>query len=411
MTAVLEQKPSSRASRSHAAPAFSPIRVVEHFQEMERWLPAWESLVRNALEPNVFHEPWMLLPALRQFAAGKIIRLVLCFVPDVKRPFGDPLLVGLFPLEQQRGYKGLPLKVIRIWHHEHSFLGTPLLHKRHAKESLNFFMNWLATDSRSGCLMEFPLLSAEGPVHQHLIDHFQESDRLTLPDLCHTRALWRPRANGEAYIEAALAGKHRRDFKRLEKRLGELGQLRYTEYTIEQDIEGWIQEFLELETRGWKGRGGSAIGLSREQMAFFAEAVRQADVRGQLLLSSLRLNDKSIAMKCSFRAGSGSFAYKIAFDEELARYSPGVLLEMDNIRRLHALPGLEWMDSCAIPDHSMINRLWLDRRTIVNLLISTGRRPGDLAISGLPLLRWIKRKISRCPDGSRPGTLEEESHQ
>jgi hypothetical protein len=109
----------------------------------------------------------------------------------------------------------------------------------------------------------------------------------------------------------------------------------------------------------------------------------------------LFLEGRPIALKCNFLAPPGSFAFKIAFDENYARYSPGVHLEMANIEQVLAQPGLDWMDSCAIPDHFMINRLWTERRTVQTLLISTGRRFGDLAVSLIPLLRWLKRKLVR----------------
>ena len=41
----------------------------------------------------------------------------------------------------------------------------------------------------------------------------------------------------------------------------------------------------------------------------------------------------------------------------------------------------------------MIDRLWLDRRVIFDMVLSTGRRPGDLVVSMLPGLRWFKRKL------------------
>ena len=49
------------------------------------------------------------------------------------------------------------------------------------------------------------------------------------------------------------------------------------------------------------------------------------------------------------------------------------------------------MDSCAVPNHFMINRLWKDQRTIQHLIVSTGRRRGNLLVGLLPLLRAAKR--------------------
>jgi hypothetical protein len=43
----------------------------------------------------------------------------------------------------------------------------------------------------------------------------------------------------------------------------------------------------------------------------------------------------------------------------------------------------------------MINQLWTDRRAIQTLVISTGKRLGDLVVAAIPLLKWGNRRIFR----------------
>jgi hypothetical protein len=119
------------------------------------------------------------------------------------------------------------------------------------------------------------------------------------------------------------------------------------------------------------------------------------------MMLALHVNGRPVANKCNFVAGTGSYAFKIAFDEDYARFSPGTLLELENIRLLHARPEIEWMDSCADPDRTiMVNRLWKDRRTIPYLLVGTGQGRGDFTVSAIPMLRWLNRKL-RCRHPSR----------
>ena len=59
------------------------------------------------------------------------------------------------------------------------------------------------------------------------------------------------------------------------------------------------------------------------------------------------------------------------------------------------------MDSCADAQHAMINRLWPGRRTMATVLFATGRAPGDLVVSLMPLLQWGRRKLTQRP---RPGS-------
>jgi CelD/BcsL family acetyltransferase involved in cellulose biosynthesis len=207
----------------------------------------------------------------------------------------------------------------------------------------------------------------------------------------------RPRADGEAFLGEALSRKGAKELQRLERRLAEAGKLEYAELQDAAEAEQWIADFLELEARGWKGRNASALGSSDPGRLFFKRATHAAARRGRLMLLGLRLAGRWVAMKCNFVSGEGAFAFKIAYDEDYARFSPGTLLELENIRRFHARPELRWMDSCADPDHFMANRLWMDRRRLADLVTTTGRAVGDVMVSSLPLLHWMSRALRRTP--------------
>ena len=75
----------------------------------------------------------------------------------------------------------------------------------------------------------------------------------------------------------------------------------------------------------------------------------------------LRVGERAVAMKCNLIAGPAIFCFKIGHDASLARYSPGIQLELENVELFHRSDAA-WMDSCAQPDNAMINRLWPDRR-------------------------------------------------
>src|SRR5262249_35120001 len=136
---------------------------------LTEFLPAWEDLAANALEPNVFYEPWMMMPALRNLGSEKTLLTVLIFSAD-STLHGTPLLCGLFPLECERGYKGLPVKFLRLWRHKHCFLATPLIRAGYERQTLEKFFDWLATDARSGALLEINMIAGAGPFHQTLTD-------------------------------------------------------------------------------------------------------------------------------------------------------------------------------------------------------------------------------------------------
>ena len=138
------------------------------------------------------------------------------------------------------------------------------------------------------------------------------------------------------------------------------------------DVACWTQDFLELEKRGWKGVAGTALAANPVERQYFEDIVAAGFERGQLQMLGLFLDNKPVALKCNFLTGGGAYVFKPAYDEAYARHSPGALLELDNIELCHGVKPVLWMDSCAAPDAPMWNRLWLDRRPIQSLLISSG---------------------------------------
>lgn len=360
--------------------------VVDDPAALAAHLAAWDELAGEALEPNAFYEPWMLIPAIEAFGRDTELRFV--FV------YADRLLCGMFPLERAPRYRGLPFQHLKLWRHKHCYLGTPLLRRSHAHACLGAFLDWLAADPRGAGAIEWDQVAGDGAFFQVLSEVLQRTRRRSFASQRFSRALLQPRADGEAFIGEALSPKHRKELKRLERRLAELGPIEYTALEPGADPESWIAQFLDLEASGWKSRRASALGASDAGQHFFTRSAAEAARRGRLMMLALKLAGRPIAMKCNFLAEDGAYTFKIAYDEEYARFSPGVLLELDNIRRAHTMPGLRWMDSCASADHFMANRLWLDRRSLVTLITATGRRAAaSLAVSSLPLLYWIARSL------------------
>ncbi len=377
------------------------VEVIKDVEALEAHLPALEKLVEAAIEPNVFYEPWMLTPAIRAFGPGKNLQFVVISTPDPESSGKSPLLCGLFPLEVHTHYNGLakrlPIKTLSMWRHPRCYLCTPLLSARYARDCLSLFFEWLATRTHGCSLMEFGHTNGDGKFAQLLADYFYENANLTCVTDCYTRALFRPSTDALQYVREAVSPKHRRVLRSQEARLAGSGRLEYLTLGPDDDARSWIEQFLKLEASGWKGREGSAFACSEPDRTFFFTAAMEAFRRGQLMMLALHFNGRPIAYKCNFLSGPGSFAFRIAFDEAYARFSPGVLLELENIRQLHERPELRWMDSCADPDHFMKNWLWLDRRTIPTQVVGTGRSSGDLMVAAIPMLRWLNRKLLRRP--------------
>jgi CelD/BcsL family acetyltransferase involved in cellulose biosynthesis len=389
------QKPPARS-----APAGLPkkpamkVVVVRDWAELAHYADAWDALAEAALEPNAFYESWLLRPALETYGRGHDLRVVLVLADLPAGSPHTPLLCGVFPLERRRSYKGLPVSVLALWKYVHCYLCTPLVRAAYARPCLEAFFSWLAHDRGGAPLLELRWVPGEGPFQRLLWELLEAQRQPAVIEDYFSRALLCPRDSAKAYLEETLSGERRRRLRKHEERLAEQGPLEYAELEAGADPGPWLDDFLRLEASGWKGQEGTALGCRDEDRRFFLTVMNEASRRGRLLMLALRLAGRPVALACDLLAGPGSYVYKLAFDEAHAACSPGALLELERLRRVHDRPELRWVDSCNAPGPALLKDLWADRRLVETVLIAPGKAPGHLVLAVLPLLRWLRRKAA-----------------
>lgn len=326
----------------------------------------WDDLAAHASEPNAFMERWFVSAGAAHLAPaqGRVLAV---------RDAG--LLIGLLPLATEPRYGRLPIVHVENWLHYHCFLGGPLLRRGHEAGAWTAILEALDTDPQSRGLLHLTGIVENGPVHRALLEAAKRPC-----DTVHRieRAMLESTLSPTAYYEATVRKKKRKEIKRLQSRLAELGTVTTTRLADRDDLPAWIDTYLALEQSGWKGRAGSALASEPHTAAFFRDALTGAFDAGKLELLRLDLDGKPLAMLVNFLTAPGSFSFKTAFDEEYSRYSPGVLIQLENLAILDN-PAIAWMDSCASADHPMIDSLWGERRAIVRLT--------------LPLAGWHSRAL------------------
>jgi CelD/BcsL family acetyltransferase involved in cellulose biosynthesis len=361
--------------------------VVQSAAALEPYVSAWQALAAATVEPNVFYEPWLLLPALRALGGQTRFRFVLIFARSLD---AEPVLSGFFPLTHRRGYRRLPVSTLGLWVHPYLPLGTPLIRADALRPCLDAFFRWLASDRHSAALMDFDGISADGPFAAELAAQVQARRCPMLLTAHSERALFRRGTGSEEYLKTALSSDQRKSLRRKAKRLAEVGPVAYRSLEADGDVEPWLDGFLRLEATGWKGRAGTALAQHPAEKSFFETAIRAAHRLGRLQAFALGVGGRPIAYQIYFTAGAGAFAYKTAYDEEYARFSPGTLIQTELVHRLHERPECEWMDSCSESD-GYLNQLWKERRSLQTLVVAPGALAGRLALAALPRLQLIYR--------------------
>ena len=215
------------------------------------------------------------------------------------------------------------------------------------------------------------------------------------------RAFLEGELSPDAYFEAAVRSKKRKELRRQKNRLSDEGALAFARHSDAEDLEIWIEEFLALEMRGWKGASGSALACTPQTRALFAEALNGAAAAGKLERLDLRLDGKPLAMLVNFLCPPGGFSFKTAFDEDYARFSPGVLLQVENLALLDNAH-IDWCDSCAVEGHPMIDSLWTARRAIGRYSVAIGGSGRRAIFDGL-----LKAELARSGGRKRAAKSDE----
>jgi len=327
--------------------------------ELARFEAAWLDLAARAAGPNAFAEPAFVIPALSRLAPAARVATLMVW-SDAARA----TLIGMAAIELPR----LPLGLARVWRSEQAGLAAIALDRDAAGRALGAIVAWLRRERRAVAGLVLPALETDGPLAR-AVEAFAARQSLRLETVNRRRRAALPAGPG-ARFEAGLDKKRRKEWARQRRRLEERGRVQASAV----DGAGAVEAFLALEHRGWKGARGSALAADAARAAFTREMLARFAARGQLGVHSLALDGEPIAIGVTLRSGPRAFYWKTAYDERFAEYSPGSLLTLELSRRMEREPGLALVDSCAISDHPMIDRLWRARLDLADLALAL--RPG-----------------------------------
>lgn len=361
--------------------------------ELEKYLDCWEDLAKNAAEPNIFYEPGPLLAALKNADDGLSFICLLIFRKAILPQNNEEQLIGLFPFQYLKETQWPSCGVYQTFTHRHCYLSTPLVHKEHIPVALDCFFDWANSSPNSVKLFRLHRTNGTGTLAEAFQCKLKKNRQPAMREGSYQRAFISPTGKAEEYISNALSKHKHKEYGRLYRRLEEQGTLKLETNNTDEQFK-WLDKFLSLEASGWKGSKGRAMECNGNDSGFFYDLIRSLSKKKQLVLHSLWLDKHVIAMKCNLISCDmrGTFAFKIAYDENYSKFSPGVLLELKNIHHLFKQsPPLAWIDSCADPDHPMIDQLWKERRTIDDYFIGTKTFGGRIKI----LLLKIQKRLTQ----------------
>lgn len=339
-----------------------------------------EKLAGQSLEPNIFFEPALLQPALTHLASGDI-KLCTGYNSDTGG------LTATMPVARAKGRYG-PLSIVpaplMVWQHPYAMVGVPLIDRVGSEAALDNLFNNIKAQFSGPKVLLMRHVRSDGPLWPVLKTALEHTGRRHVVLEAYDRAGLDVIDPNETTMRKLIGKKSASSIRASRRKLSELGKLTTHSVSESKAILSALETFLNLEASGWKGRAGTALLTSGDgHAAFIREGVAELAKTNRARIDITLLNDEPIAGTLSIRGGTKAapnwMPWKTAYEERFIDYGPGSLTLHDVTESLlqdatqNGTPLM--LDSLAVSNSVIANRLWRHRWTFVDALI-------DLSPSG-----------------------------
>jgi CelD/BcsL family acetyltransferase involved in cellulose biosynthesis len=127
--------------------------------------------------------------------------------------------------------------------------------------------------------------------------------------------------------------KMRKKLARMEKTFGD--RLRFQVYRSPDDLDFCLDAYVALESKGWKS-GRVGIGRDARTLFFYRDFLARLAARDCLRVGLLFIDATPVAAEIAYIEGRYVFFAHGTYDEQLARFSPGMVSTTLFLRHFHA---------------------------------------------------------------------------
>jgi CelD/BcsL family acetyltransferase involved in cellulose biosynthesis len=375
-------------------PAPSGISVeLRALASCRAFLSEWRDLQARSLEANAFATPELMLAAAQHLPAAQPPAALV--VRSARK------LLGVIPLESAR----LPVLpgALNVYSTPWHPVGVPLVDARQAEQVISHVLAWCADqagpiNAASGQTLGLAgliwrKLPLNGPFATLLARIAATTGReFTVLD-AYERPVLTPRAAEENEApQASRSASHRKNLRRLSRRMAELGELRVVEASSPAAVNPALETLMVMEAAGWKGARGTAMVQNARLSCFIRVSARLMAANHEASVVTLMLGETPVAAALMLEQKGVHFCYKIAFDPAFARFSPGMVLAHEIGLKLLAKPDFIRADSCVDSADSFMARVWPEGVAFgdVMLALADHRTP---AVAAMQFRERLRRRL------------------
>jgi CelD/BcsL family acetyltransferase involved in cellulose biosynthesis len=368
-------------------------RVIGVRQASDADVAGWRDLAVRAVEPNPLYEPACVIPAARHQTFGHEIGLL------VAEEGGR--MYACVPIRDVARWYKMPYRVVTSQVRRMGYLGTPLVDADRGEEAMRTLLATLVSRRRVSGSRLFALeqMTEGGPVAGY-VD--AAAAGLGLP-----MWTWESFERGfmirrtEPTYKQTQSRRHLSELRRRRRRLAEM--LGAEPVVVDRsDDPAAVNEFIAMESAGYKARNGVAMATVPGEPAYFRDMCRAFASENRLCLLTLAAAGHTVAMQIWLRGGEALFMIKVSYDEAYGHYAPGVQLHIDGMDYFHHRTDAKWMDVCTFKNNDLLLRLYPDRRRVRTALIGLGSWLDAPVMKAFLAARAVHRQWWKLRDASTP---------
>ncbi len=176
----------------------------------------------------------------------------------------------------------------------------------------------------------------------------------------------------------------RRNLANRSRHLAQNGPIQMRMAREQGDLEGFFEEFLRIESSGWKGEGGTRTAITFEPAAraFYRSLLAESSSVFETDIALLFTGERAVAGEFLIRTGRWEHIYKIGYDKDFTKGSPGQLLlqlvierakAYETTDRLSLVSNQDWhRDWAPIPESTL--QISIFRNRLRPAVVRLGRR-------------------------------------
>lgn len=349
---------------------------------------AFAELARHALEPNPHMAPAAIAAATLLTPEDGIVILAAW----LSEALGFERLAGIWVLRRQRDWRSgfapvLAAPLLPLY----EVSSHPVLDRDHADDVAQAMLRHVLASTDLPKLLALPLLPLDGPVATVL----REACRATGSRLGSyerwQRPVMQPQAGDDAerYLRRALGHGYKKRMQQF-RAVARHGETTFRRRRGQAALEPF-ETFLALEASGWKGRAGTAIACLPQDAAYFRRLAALLAEEDMLLVDTLLLDGRPLAMGVLVESADRRHFLKIAYDETQGRHSPGRALTVAMLKADFAGTPPAFFDSGAGEEVDAGTYVWGERRTMANAVLRVGPGGWHPAEAAALARMWLRR--------------------